>query len=82
MAIQHDHITEARADIEVIAKKGMVCIACEQALCGTKSWWNLVPQRTCSLAKVCKVIDIAVPRDYLMDDKEIQKVEKCHDLNS
>ena len=80
MAIQHDHVTEARADTEVITKRGMVCRACEQALCGTKSGWNLVPQRTCSQAKVCKVIDITVPRDYLMDDKEIEKVEKYHDL--
>ena len=79
-AIQHDQIIEARADTEVIAKRGMVCIACEQALCGTRSGWNLVPQRTCSPAKVCKVIDSAVPRDYLMDDKEVQKLEKCRDL--
>ena len=58
----------------------MVCTVCEQALCGIRSGWNLVPQRTCSPAKVCKVIDIAVPRDYLTDDKEVQKEEKCHDL--
>ena len=79
-AIQHDHVIEPKADIEAIAKRGMVCIACKQALCGTRLGWNLVPQRTCSPAKVCKVIVIAVPWDYPMDDKEVQKVEKCHDL--
>ena len=52
----------------------------QASLCGTRSGWNLVPQRTSFPAKVCKVIDIAVPRDYLMDGQEVQKEEKCHDL--
>ena len=47
VTIQHDHIIEARADIVVIImKKGMVSIACKQALCETRTGWNLVPQGT------------------------------------
>ena len=44
--IQHDHIIEARADIVVFMKKGMVCIECKQALCGTRTGWNLIHQGT------------------------------------
>ena len=44
VTIQHDHV-EARADV-VIMKKGKVCIACKQALCGTRTVWNLLPHRT------------------------------------
>ena len=61
-------------------KKQKVCIACEQALCGTGTGWNLVPQRTSLQAQVCTVIGTAFPWDYLIDDKEIQKVEKYRDL--
>ena len=62
-------------------KKGKVCIACEQALCGTRTGWNLVPYRTSLQVSVCKVIDTVVPwGNDLIDDKEIQKVERYHDV--
>ena len=80
MVIQCDHVIEAREDIVVIMKKEKVCIACKQALCGTRTGWNLVPGEPACRLKSVRLLPSIVPRDYLIDDKGIQKVEKYHDL--